>query len=151
MALLKIDDRMHTHPKILRAGNASVGLWVRLASWAVRYHPGDWQVPADLVRSYSTPAQLRRMVAAGLAAPAGDGYLLDDELLSFARDDYRAAIPIEQRERIYTRDGHRCLECGTTDDLTLDHIYPWSLGGPDTDDNFQTLCRPCNSKKGAKV
>lgn len=151
MTLLKIDSRMHSHPKIVKAGNASVGLWVRLACWAVRYHPGDWQVPGVLVRNYSTQNQLRRLIAAELITPIGDNYELDSELLSFARDDYRTPIPAEQRARIYERDGHRCLECGATYDLTLDHIYPWSLGGRDTDDNLRTLCRPCNSRKGAKV
>lgn len=151
MALLKIDSRAFSHPKVLRAGNASVGLWMRLASWAVSNHPGDWRVPDQIVRNFSTPSQVRRMFAAGLANPAVDGLELDSELLSFARDIYRAAIPVEQRERIYQRDGRCCLECGTADDLTLDHIYPWSLGGPDTDENLRTLCRPCNSRKGAKV
>ncbi|MFJ3037761.1 HNH endonuclease [Streptomyces tendae] len=151
MPTLKIHSRMFTHPKILMAGNAATGLWVRLAAWAVHYHPGDWHVPADLTRKYGTPAQIRRMVAAGLAAPAADGYELDAELLAWARDDNRAAIPAEQRRRIYDRDGNACLLCGTTDDLTLDHIHPWSLYGPDTDDNLRTLCRPCNSSKGAKV
>lgn len=55
------------------------------------------------------------------------------------------------RERIYSRDGFACIECRSRTDLTLDHIYPWSLGGPDSEDNLQTLCRPCNSRKGATV
>ena len=32
-----------------------------------------------------------------------------------------------------------------------DAIHPYSLGGEDTFDNLQTLCRPCNSRKGARV
>lgn len=151
MTLLKIDSRAFSHPKILRAGNASVGLWVRLASWAVRYHPGDWTLPSEIVRSYSTPAQIRRMIAAGLATPTSDGYELDAELLGWCRNDSRASIPTEQRRRIYERDGNACLRCDATEDLTLDHIYPWSLGGPDTDENLRTLCRSCNSSKGARV
>jgi hypothetical protein len=151
MALLKIDSRAFSHPKVTRAGNAAVGLWMRLACWSVSHHPGNWNVPQRLAHSYSTPVQLRRMVAAGLATPTPDGYELDAELLSFARHEYRAVIPAELRERIYNRDGHQCLKCAATDDLTLDHIHPWSLGGPDTEDNLRTLCRSCNSKKGAKV
>ncbi|MEU3529387.1 HNH endonuclease [Streptomyces sp. NPDC038707] len=133
------------------AGNAATGLWVRLAAWAVQYHPGEWHVPADLVRSYGTTTQIRRMTAAGLATQTDGGYELNAELLDWCRSDARAAIPEEQRRRIYERDGHACLICGATDDLTLDHIYPWSLGCPDTDDNLRTLCRSCNSSKGAKV
>lgn len=64
---------------------------------------------------------------------------------------YRPPIPANLRQAVYGRDGHQCLHCGTRDDLTLDHIYPYSLGGEDTLDNLQTLCRPCNSRKGARV
>ena len=35
--------------------------------------------------------------------------------------------------------------------FTKDHIVPKSLGGPDTLENFQTMCLPCNSLKGNKV
>jgi hypothetical protein len=38
-----------------------------------------------------------------------------------------------------------------TDDLvpiTVDHIIPRSLGGPDHLDNYQPMCFPCNMKKG---
>lgn len=154
MTLLKINSQTLSHPKIMLAGNAAVGLWMRLASWAVRYHPGDWRVPGELVRSYSTPVQLRRMVAAGLATLVGDDYELDHELLGWSRGDVRAArpaIPADVRRRVFERDGRACLECAATEDLTLDHIYPWSLGGPDTEDNLRVLCRSCNSKKGAKI
>lgn len=34
--------------------------------------------------------------------------------------------------------------------LTKDHILPKSKGGPDTLDNYQTLCENCNSRKGNK-
>lgn len=55
------------------------------------------------------------------------------------------------RAAVYQRDGHACLHCGTRESLSLDHIYPYSLGGEDTLENLQTLCRPCNSRKGARV
>lgn len=151
MAILKIDARMFAHPKVTRAGNAAVGVWTGLACWAVRYQPGDWLIPGKLARSFGSRPQLRRLTTSGLATWVGDDLLLDDELLDWGRSDVRAAIPADMRARIYTRDGRRCLTCGATDDLTLDHIYPWSLGGPDTDDNLRTLCRSCNSRKGARV
>ncbi|MFC9768982.1 HNH endonuclease [Rhodococcus jostii] len=68
----------------------------------------------------------------------------------FQRWRNRAPIPKQVRGEVYARDGHMCVACGSTDDLSLDHIIPWSHGGPDSVDNFQTLCRPCNSKKGAR-
>lgn len=32
--------------------------------------------------------------------------------------------------------------------MTADHIFPASFGGRDHQDNFQTMCSACNSKKG---
>lgn len=63
----------------------------------------------------------------------------------------RSAIPLDIRTAVYERDGRRCLHCGATQNLSLDHIWPYSKGGPDTYENLQTLCRSCNSKKGARV
>lgn len=63
----------------------------------------------------------------------------------------RAPIPAELRAFVYARDAYRCVHCGSSEDLSLDHIHPWSKGGPDTAENLQTLCRSCNSRKGAKV
>lgn len=46
-------------------------------------------------------------------------------------------------------DGHRCVVCGAPDQLTLDHIQPYSQGGSDTLNNLRTLCKTCNSRRGA--
>jgi 5-methylcytosine-specific restriction protein A len=34
-----------------------------------------------------------------------------------------------------------CCRCGTTEDLTVDHIIPKSMGGTDDPSNLRTLCR----------
>ena len=52
--------------------------------------------------------------------------------------------------RVFERDGYRCKQCGTNKHLTVDHINPISRGGSDDFDNLQTLCRSCNSRKGAR-
>jgi hypothetical protein len=46
------------------------------------------------------------------------------------------------------RDGYECEQCGSQDDLTIDHIIPLSRGGSDDLDNLHLLCRACNSRKG---
>lgn len=51
------------------------------------------------------------------------------------------------RDVILERDGHKCLRCGAVDDLTVDHIFPRSIGGRHEPANLRTLCRPCNSAR----
>lgn len=61
-----------------------------------------------------------------------------------------ARRPVSARVRLntYQRDGYACVLCGSHDDLTLDHIIPVAVGGTNDPDNLQTMCRPCNSRKG---
>jgi hypothetical protein len=56
-----------------------------------------------------------------------------------------------QRERILRRDRHTCVVCGANDVLHVDHVFPRSAGGPDVDENLQTLCVPCNLSKSDKT
>ena len=41
-----------------------------------------------------------------------------------------------------------CKYCGSKDNLTIDHVFPRSLGGKDNKENLQVLCYLCNSRKG---
>ena len=63
----------------------------------------------------------------------------------------RAIIPDVVKALVYARDNFACQKCGATENLTLDHIHPWSKGGPDTVENLRVLCRPCNSRKGDRT
>lgn len=60
----------------------------------------------------------------------------------------RAVIPESLRNEIFKRDGFKCVACGATQDLAVDHVIPFSKGGTSTKDNLRTLCKSCNSKKG---
>lgn len=59
----------------------------------------------------------------------------------------RRDIPNAIRREVMNRD-KSCQQCGAVTDLTLDHIVPYSKGGPDTVLNLQVLCRSCNARKG---
>ena len=63
----------------------------------------------------------------------------------------RQSIDPELRWAVFRRDGYSCISCGSESDLSVDHIYPVSRGGGNDPDNLQTLCRTCNSRKGALV
>jgi len=59
------------------------------------------------------------------------------------------------RERIYQRDGHRCVWCEDSIyevpsiELTLDHVTPQVLGGGNEPRNLVTACRSCNCSRQA--
>lgn len=55
------------------------------------------------------------------------------------------------RNRIYKRDGHKCVYCGNGKNLTLDHVVPKSRGGTNEWNNLVTSCFKCNLKKGNKT
>jgi HNH endonuclease len=62
----------------------------------------------------------------------------------------RKKIPRIVRRLIFERDGGCCPGCGihlTIGTAQLDHIVPWSAGGPDTSDNLRLLCEPCNADR----
>lgn len=52
------------------------------------------------------------------------------------------------RWAVFKRDGYACIRCDSEIDLTVDHIIPEAEGGQATLENLQTLCRPCNARKG---
>lgn len=62
----------------------------------------------------------------------------------------KARIPADTRWGVWERDNFTCQHCGCRRNLAVDHIHPESRGGGLELANLQTLCRSCNSKKGAR-
>lgn len=52
------------------------------------------------------------------------------------------------RHNIFKRDNNQCQYCGTSKDLTLDHLIPRSKGGKSSWKNLVSACKKCNAKKG---
>lgn len=44
-----------------------------------------------------------------------------------------------------------CIACGTTEQVTIDHIIPIARGGRHSIGNLQPLCLTCNSSKNART
>lgn len=55
------------------------------------------------------------------------------------------------RDKIFKRDCYRCRECGSEEELTIDHIIPKAAGGTNAQKNLQVLCSPCNNAKADMV
>jgi len=61
-----------------------------------------------------------------------------------------SGVTKKQRSEILQINGGICECCGAKSNLTIDHVVPLSVGGENSPDNCQVLCRSCNSKKGKK-
>jgi 5-methylcytosine-specific restriction endonuclease McrA len=44
----------------------------------------------------------------------------------------------------------QCAYCGSTENLTLDHVKPKVQGGRDVSHNVVAACRKCNQEKGSR-
>lgn len=53
------------------------------------------------------------------------------------------------RRRVIRRDGSRCVDCGGTDHLEVDHVVRRVDGGTNDDGNLRTRCRSCHRIKTA--
>lgn len=70
------------------------------------------------------------------------------------RSGERTPIPSHVRAAVWFRDGGRCRLCPPETKLGewhLDHIKPWSAGGPDTTDNLRVLCAKHNIERSNQV
>lgn len=104
-------------------------------------------------RSLSRRLQLK-VTSADLDALEGGswiGYATTPEKVTnewasrYVSDDARATV--------LERDDHKCVVCGSTERLEIDHKTPISRGGTGEIENLQTLCRSHNRQKkdGASV
>ncbi len=76
--------------------------------------------------------------------------LMDDGEV-FPEANKRPPIPKDVVDAVWKRDGGKCVYCGSTKNLHLDHIIPFSKGGDTCIENLQLLCRECNLRKSNKI
>ncbi len=62
-----------------------------------------------------------------------------------------ARYPAFTRFNLFLRDEFSCQYCGSTGDMTFDHVHPRSRGGRTTWDNVVAACGRCNLQKGDKT
>lgn len=61
----------------------------------------------------------------------------------------RGHIADDVKTFVWTRDGGKCRNCGSTTELQFDHVIAVAMGGSSEPENLQILCGPCNRRKGA--
>lgn len=57
----------------------------------------------------------------------------------------------DAKQSVLNRDGNKCLLCGEEDELTMQHVQPFSKGGETSSRNLVTLCNKCNQSLEAEV
>lgn len=152
MATIAFDENLIEQTLTLSDG--AFRFYIDAVCWVVRQQTAGF-VPEAYARTrmsgsrYQQQAQIQDLVGAGLFRPARGGW---DVLGPWhVTSGGRRRIREEVRRAVFDADGNVCRECGATDGLTIDHIYPRSRAGSDSRRNLQTLCGPCNSRKAAKV
>ncbi|ADY26398.1 HNH endonuclease [Deinococcus proteolyticus MRP] len=88
----------------------------------------------DVVRSPSTVLQVPSVI----------------RLRRYVRRPNTFAVPFNRRN-VLRRDSFECQYCGSSENLTLDHVLPRSRGGRHEWTNVTTACRECNQSKGSRT
>lgn len=63
----------------------------------------------------------------------------------------REPISQEVQDKVWNRDGGKCIKCESQEKLEFDHIIPFSKGGSNSYRNLQLLCEKCNRQKSNKI
>lgn len=56
--------------------------------------------------------------------------------------------------RVVRRDNSTCQVCGRhllDDEIQIDHVIPYTKGGPTTESNLRVICSNCNNEKSNKL
>lgn len=77
MTWFKVDDTLAFHPKVLAAGNAAIGLWVRAGSWSAQQLK-DGFVPDSVVATLDGKAAAKKLEEVGLWHRVEGGWQFHD-------------------------------------------------------------------------
>lgn len=92
MSWFRLDDRFHGNPKVLAAGNAAVGLYVRCGTYCAD-HLTDGFVPKNLAKNYGKPSEIRALLDVGLWTENDTHYVMPDYL------DFNPSKQVVEAER----------------------------------------------------
>ena len=144
-----------THPKILPLSNSAFRLYISSIGWSAANGRRYWISRATRIALGSSKRSATELDTVGLwLADVVDGesghWIVANDLWA-VQSVHRDHIPEALRNEVLRRDGFKCVYCDATENLQMDHVFPWSLGGASTFENLQALCAPCNQSKGARI
>jgi len=130
MAWFALDDGFDTHPKVRKAGNAAIGLFVRLGVHATK-HLTEGHLDGTIVRDYGTAATIRKLLTVGMLhepghgcprcpQPAADGFYIHDYLdYNKSRAQIEAAREAARKRQQRGRDTSRRMRNDSDSDANL--------------------------------
>jgi len=77
----------------------------------------------------------------------GKPYRIPTIICAIFYNDLHLKFTQLNHQNIYKRDNYKCVYCGSSKDLTWDHIVPECRGGKTSWTNLVTCCRKCNNDK----
>ena len=132
-----------TNGKMARLIGASPSTWVRAVRELVKL--GAIETEPVMDGKFQT-ATAYRLTHPGLGLDMEDTPPARPSM----KQSHRRKISSAKRLRVYERDGFKCVTCGTSEALSLDHIVALANGGTDDESNLQTMCMKHNMEKGVK-
>lgn len=150
MNYLRLPHRMFNSAAVVMAGNAAFGVWVRAVMWSTQYTE-DFHVPKVVVTKMFGPRRHWTLLQKeGLARTDGNGgyFCILPEVARVEMGSRTVAPGL--RKAVIARDGMICTICTapvSSKNLHLDHVRPWTKGGPTTLENLRVTCRRCNIRK----
>lgn len=103
MAWFKVDDALAFHPKVIAAGNAAMGLWVRCGSYCAQFETDGWLNLGTISALGGHKRDIDRLVAVHLWVREGDGVRFRDWA------DYQPTKAQKDAERSATADRVRAF------------------------------------------
>lgn len=97
-----------------------------------------WLDRVDIVAQYEHTVRSQRMEIRIPSVVVLKDYVKPQKRVAFTRFN------------LFLRDEFRCQYCGSTHDLTFDHVIPRAQGGVTSWENVVAACAPCNLRKGSK-
>ena len=180
MTWLKIDDRLHAHPKWTRCTSDAKALWITVGSWCASYKTDGIVRAHDLALLAPsvgmTPAKARKaaadLVANDMWVAIDDGWAYHnwtDFNPSRAQQDISDDVQKERRAihrdtvlkaSVRLRDDDRCCFCDQVVQFQnrsgalggqFDHTIPLTKGGKTSLENVRVICRYHNQMKAGKL